>query len=620
VRLSGEGVATSNVDVALGQVWTTLGEAGKAMRSYRQAVRWRQRTLGFAHAETRRAAGLLAAAEIEANAEEEWRRDVEAEADEEDGPGPVPRPRPRQRPRGENELDPPPYSPGVASSPRMVQQPRQLQGEPTHQAIPPSMLPSPNDGASTPNVSTPNVSTPNDARSPIVEPLGQGGDGLYFPPAKGKTPLPPGAVECIAGKDVTALGLKPSSAPPSSDPITLREVDEGSWASSAGLKVGMEILSINGMKPQTMSSEEFKAALRGRPLTIVCAPGTSKLPASKAPPVEKPTAKQASKTTPADKPPSPRGKATPADKPPSPGKTTGKAAPVDKSPSPRPADKPPSPRAKATPAAKPPSDPATSDLVVHSIAVADNLKSLGCSFTPSPMHVKLVEQGSWAEKVGIKVGWKLATVNGKDPNEMSKEAFVAAMKGRPLKIAFDSKAKQSPNNSNNSNQAASKDKAGTASKTGLDFTPTSSLPKKDPPKVGTSKPMEPGKNPDAYAKKVDAVVKPGGDTIQGMKRSELIKAIYQVADRNKNNLLTSAEFFVVAQAFGFPKPFDSNQWDEEYVGTCEDYGSDPKVGLKYESFEDCVEDDEGDYNVDDNELRRILTDLRKKLRANSKGL
>ncbi|CAE7396709.1 unnamed protein product [Symbiodinium natans] len=62
-RCSGEGPDTSQADIATASVLQLLGEHERAVKMLRQAVRARQRTLGFANLETKRAAELLAEAE-----------------------------------------------------------------------------------------------------------------------------------------------------------------------------------------------------------------------------------------------------------------------------------------------------------------------------------------------------------------------------------------------------------------------------------------------------------------------------------------------------------------------------------------------------------------------------
>eukprot|EP00434_Breviolum_minutum_P024724 symbB.v1.2.021836.t1/scaffold1911.1/size96319/5 len=62
-KCSGEGLDTSQADIATASVLQLLGEHQRAVETLRQAVRARQRTFGFANLETKRAAELLADAE-----------------------------------------------------------------------------------------------------------------------------------------------------------------------------------------------------------------------------------------------------------------------------------------------------------------------------------------------------------------------------------------------------------------------------------------------------------------------------------------------------------------------------------------------------------------------------
>eukprot|EP00435_Cladocopium_sp_Y103_P013968 s625_g3.t1 len=62
-RCSGEGLDSSQADIATASVLQLLGEHQRAVEILRQAVRARQRTFGFANLETKRAAELLADAE-----------------------------------------------------------------------------------------------------------------------------------------------------------------------------------------------------------------------------------------------------------------------------------------------------------------------------------------------------------------------------------------------------------------------------------------------------------------------------------------------------------------------------------------------------------------------------
>lgn len=276
VSISGEGVATSNVDLALGQVWTILGEHVKAMRSYRQVVRWRQRTLGFAHAETRRAAGLLAAAEIEAHAEEEHRRDLEQDLEDEDQ-GPVARPRPRQRPI--EDLPP-------------AQQRALLAAEPLHQAVPPQFNDEILSITDTSAVQSPAGgmvigAAPARAPSPTKAPATGSAallKNLQNETAKHDKQLERDRrrsqqahaadfqeIEVTAGPEDKPLGFKPSAIPPGA--IFLKSVDQDSWAERVGFKAGMELISIGDADVKNMSPQEFKAALQVRPQKLKCGPG-----------------------------------------------------------------------------------------------------------------------------------------------------------------------------------------------------------------------------------------------------------------------------------------------------------------------------------------------------------
>lgn len=261
-RVAGEGVATSNVDLALGQVWTILGESSRAMRSYRQAVRWRQRTLGFAHAETRRAASLLAAAEIEAHAEEEWKRDHEGEVDDMTGEI-MARPRPRQRP-AEGAGPPPPAYPGDQKA---------LMADPSHK----SAAPLPASATTTPAISA--TTTP--AASPQADQGFALGPQDLTAAAAGFQAYDPNLLECLAGENVKALGMTSASLPPGQ--VLVKTVQDGSWADNAGLKPGMELLFINGQKVETMTAEFFKSQLRKLPVKITAARKPGPAPKKEAP-------------------------------------------------------------------------------------------------------------------------------------------------------------------------------------------------------------------------------------------------------------------------------------------------------------------------------------------------
>ncbi|CAJ1329593.1 unnamed protein product [Effrenium voratum] len=80
-RCSGEGLDTSQADIAMASVLQLIGEHAKAVQSLRQAVRARQRTFGFANLQTKQAAELLAEAEGKLNHENEKDCDSRSESE-----------------------------------------------------------------------------------------------------------------------------------------------------------------------------------------------------------------------------------------------------------------------------------------------------------------------------------------------------------------------------------------------------------------------------------------------------------------------------------------------------------------------------------------------------------
>eukprot|EP00929_Paragymnodinium_shiwhaense_P052746 TRINITY_DN2641_c0_g1_i11.p1 TRINITY_DN2641_c0_g1~~TRINITY_DN2641_c0_g1_i11.p1 ORF type:complete len:3027 (-),score=659.15 TRINITY_DN2641_c0_g1_i11:545-9625(-) len=76
-----------------------------------------------------------------------------------------------------------------------------------------------------------------------------------------------------AGRIVTAnqadkdLGLGFSALPPAATIIS--KVTKDSWAEREGLKVGDEIVEVNGQVPEEITADSFKAATSSRPLTLV---------------------------------------------------------------------------------------------------------------------------------------------------------------------------------------------------------------------------------------------------------------------------------------------------------------------------------------------------------------
>ncbi|CAJ1415408.1 unnamed protein product [Effrenium voratum] len=68
----------------------------------------------------------------------------------------------------------------------------------------------------------------------------------------------------VAAAEVDKLGLSFSQLPPS--PVVVNKVM--GWAQIAGFEGGEEIVMLNGKQVSAMSSEEFKAALKERPLDV----------------------------------------------------------------------------------------------------------------------------------------------------------------------------------------------------------------------------------------------------------------------------------------------------------------------------------------------------------------
>ncbi|CAE7343338.1 unnamed protein product, partial [Symbiodinium necroappetens] len=70
----------------------------------------------------------------------------------------------------------------------------------------------------------------------------------------------------VASSDVDKLGMSFQSLPP--EPVIVNKVATGGWAESVGFLGGEEIIVVNGESTIAMSSEDFKAALRVRPLVL----------------------------------------------------------------------------------------------------------------------------------------------------------------------------------------------------------------------------------------------------------------------------------------------------------------------------------------------------------------
>lgn len=66
----------------------------------------------------------------------------------------------------------------------------------------------------------------------------------------------------------------------------------------------------------------------------------------------------------------------------------------------------------------------------------DQLGWFSSSMPPEEVVVVQVEEGSWADKVGLKAGDELMELQGKDVSEIEQQEFIACMHQRPLVLSF----------------------------------------------------------------------------------------------------------------------------------------------------------------------------------------
>lgn len=90
-------------------------------------------------------------------------------------------------------------------------------------------------------------------------------------------------------------------------------------------------------------------------------------------------------------------------------------------------------------------------------------------------------------------------------------------------------------------------------------------------------------------------------------RSEMVTALFQVLDKNKNGCLFSDEIFVYAAALEYPG--SAEDFREEYDDICTELKCDAKVGLDKSMFDKLVSDEEGNFHADDAKLKEILQNL-----------
>ena len=169
----------------------------------------------------------------------------------------------------------------------------------------------------------------------------------------------------VAEPGVARLGFQPDRMPPAS-PVIVKGVDSGSWAEGAGVLTGQVLLSLNDTPVEELQKERFVEMLKSvRPLTLKFAPAETL-----------PTASQADEGS-----------------------------------------------AVLTAVAEP------------------GVACLG--FQPdrmppaSPVIVKGVDSGSWAEGAGVLTGQVLLSLNDTPVEELQKERFVEMLKSvRPLTLKF----------------------------------------------------------------------------------------------------------------------------------------------------------------------------------------
>lgn len=79
--------------------------------------------------------------------------------------------------------------------------------------------------------------------------------------------------ELVVEESVDSLGFGFVDLPPTKyAPLVIKNVKKDSWAADAGILVGSELLELNGQEAGQMSAEDFRAALKQRPLRVKLAP------------------------------------------------------------------------------------------------------------------------------------------------------------------------------------------------------------------------------------------------------------------------------------------------------------------------------------------------------------
>jgi len=109
-----------------------------------------------------------------------------------------------------------------------------------------------------------------------------------------------------------------------------------------------------------------------------------------------------------------------------------------------------------------------------------------------------------------------------------------------------------------------------------------------------------------YLKKLADGPSSGQDDVGAGSREDQIKALFDALDKNKDGQLSSAEMFPFAQAIGFPSDGD---FDDEFKELCQDRGVDSVRGFSFNMFQEILDDQDGDYYLDDEGLADISKTL-----------
>jgi len=214
--------------------------------------------------------------------------------------------------------------------------------------------------------------------------------------------------EAVAREGDEHLGMHIGSPPPGV--VVVRTVTDGGWAQKAGLQPGSRVVMVNGEATTTMLADTFRAAVKGRPLRIQYAQ-----------PLEDKKSdghhQKKDKGGPGlqEEEESGRDAAAPSEAP------RAKKPAEDRAP----------PRTEARTA------PAAPDGGFLEVVAGHDDRTLGVkpsNWPPGLVHVALVEERSWAERSGIKVGSAIAAVNDEDCEKMEVEVFKSLLRQRPLRL------------------------------------------------------------------------------------------------------------------------------------------------------------------------------------------